>query len=43
MPARTGPQPITLAAAALVVLVLGAGSIAAWRSYTGATPEPERR
>jgi uncharacterized protein HemX len=39
---RTGPQPITLAAAALVVLVLGAGSIAAWRSYTGATPEPER-
>jgi uncharacterized protein HemX len=39
---RTGPQPIMFAAAALVLLVLGAGSIAAWRSYTGATPEPER-
>src|SRR4051794_9018493 len=39
---RIGTQPITLAAAALVVLVLGAGAIAAWRSYTGASPEPER-
>src|ERR1700712_1714318 len=40
--ARIGRQPIALGAAALVVLVLGAGSIAAWRSYTGTSPEPER-
>jgi uncharacterized protein HemX len=39
---RIGSQPIALAAAALVVLVLGAGSIAVWRSTTGSSPEPER-
>jgi peptidoglycan hydrolase CwlO-like protein len=39
---RIGSQPIALAAAALVVLVIGAGSIAFWRSYTGTSPEQER-
>jgi uncharacterized protein HemX len=39
---RIGAQPIALAGAALVVLVLGVGSIAIWRSSTGASPEPER-
>ena len=39
---RIGSQPIALAATALVVLVLGVGSIAVWRSYTGTSPEPER-
>jgi len=41
--ARIGSQPIALAAAAFVILVLGAGSLIIWRSYTGAaSPEPER-
>ena len=40
--ARIGSQPIALAAAALVVLVIGAGSIAVWRGYTGNSPEQER-
>jgi hypothetical protein len=37
-----GSQPIALAAAALVILVVGAGSIALWRAYTGTSPEPDR-
>ncbi len=37
--ARVNGQPIALAAAALLVLVVGATSIALWRSYTGASPE----
>jgi uncharacterized protein HemX len=37
-----GSQPIALAAAALVILVVGAGSIALWRAYTGSSPEPDR-
>ena len=40
--ARIGSQPIALAAGALVVILLGAGSIALWRGYTGNSPEPER-
>lgn len=40
--ARIGSQPIALAAAALLVLVVGAGSIALWRGYTGSSPELER-
>jgi uncharacterized protein HemX len=40
--ARLGGQPIAIAAAALVVIVLGAGSIAVWRAYTGTAPETER-
>jgi hypothetical protein len=40
--ARIGSQPIVLAAATLVILVLGIGSIALWRTYTGTSPEQER-
>jgi uncharacterized protein HemX len=37
-----GSQPIALAAAALVIMVVGAGSIAIWRAYTGTSPEQDR-
>jgi uncharacterized protein HemX len=40
--ARIGSQPITLAAAALMILLLGLGSIALWRAFTGTSPEQER-
>ncbi|MGH6710571.1 MAG: hypothetical protein ACREEK_16550, partial [Bradyrhizobium sp.] len=40
--ARIGVQPIAIAATAFVVLVLGIGSIAVWRSYTGTAPETDR-
>lgn len=40
--ARLGAQPIALTAAALLLLIAGATSIAIWRAYTGASPEPER-
>jgi uncharacterized protein HemX len=40
--ARFGGQPIAIAAAALIVVVLGAGSIAVWRAYTGSAPETDR-
>ena len=40
--ALIGSQPVALAAVALVVMVLGAGSIAVWRAYTGASPEQDR-
>src|SRR5580704_4983977 len=40
--AHLGSQPIALAAGALIVIVLGVGSIALWRSYTGTTPETDR-
>ena len=36
---RIGSQPIALAAAALVILVVGVGSIVLWRAYTGTSPE----
>src|ERR1700737_1905966 len=36
--ARIGSQPIGLAAGTLVVILLGVGSIALWRSYTGTSP-----
>jgi uncharacterized protein HemX len=39
---RFGSQPVALAAGALVVLVLGAGSVGLWRAYTGNSPEQER-
>jgi uncharacterized coiled-coil protein SlyX len=39
---RISSQPIALAAAIFVVLVAGGASIAVWRSYTGASPEPDR-
>lgn len=40
--ARVGSQPIAIAGVVLVVLILGAASIFAWRSYTGILPEQER-
>lgn len=40
--AHIGSQPIALAAAALVIMVVGAGSIALWRAYTGTSPEQDR-
>ena len=40
--ARFGGQPIAIAAAALVVVVLGVSSIALWRAYTGSAPETDR-
>lgn len=39
---RIGSQPIVFAAAALTVIVVGIGSIALWRAYSGVTPEQER-
>jgi hypothetical protein len=39
---RIGSQPIALAAAALVILVVGVGSIVLWRAYTGTSPEQDR-
>src|SRR6476620_7057946 len=40
--ARFGGQPIAIAAAALVIVVLGVSSITLWRSYTGNAPETDR-
>src|ERR1700742_5378868 len=40
--ARTGTQPIALAAATLLVVLAGVASIALWRSYTGSAPELDR-
>src|ERR1700692_4880000 len=39
---RIGSQPIALAAAALVIIVLAAGPIALWRAYSGNSPEQDR-
>jgi septal ring factor EnvC (AmiA/AmiB activator) len=39
---RIGSQPIALAAAAFVIIVIGVGSIALWRAYTGTSPEQDR-
>src|ERR1700682_3378384 len=40
--ARIGSPPNSLAAGALVIIVLGVGGIALWRAYTGNSPEQER-
>ena len=40
--ARFGGQPIAIAAAALIIVVLGVSSITLWRSYTGSAPENDR-
>jgi uncharacterized protein HemX len=40
--ARLGSQPIAVAAAALIVMLVGVGFVALWRSYTGTSPEQER-
>src|SRR5258708_7495787 len=39
---RIGAQPVALAAGALIVVVLAAGSVGLWRAYTGTSPEQER-
>jgi uncharacterized protein HemX len=39
---RIGSQPVALAAAALILVVLAAGSVGLWRAYTGNSPEQER-
>lgn len=39
---RFGGQPIAFAAAALFIVVMGTGSIALWRAYTGNAPETDR-
>jgi uncharacterized protein HemX len=39
---RISGQPIAIAAIAFVVVVLGIGSIAIWRAYTGNAPETDR-
>lgn len=39
---RFSGQPILIAAIAFVVVVLGIGSIAMWRAYTGNAPETDR-
>jgi len=40
--ARSGTQPITLAAATLLIVLAGVASIALWRTYTGNAPELDR-
>jgi uncharacterized protein HemX len=40
--AHIGSQPIALAAGALVLILLGVGGIAVWRSYGGNAPEQDR-
>ena len=39
---RIGGQPIAIGAVALILVVLGIGSIALWRAYTGNAPETDR-
>ena len=41
-PSRIGMQPIAVTAVALVLVVLGIGSISLWRSLTGNAPETDR-
>jgi uncharacterized protein HemX len=40
--ARFGGQPIAIGAAALAIVLLGIGSMTAWRTYSGTTPETDR-
>jgi len=40
--ARIGGQPIAVGAVALALVVIGIGSIALWRGYTGTAPETDR-
>ena len=39
---RSGGQPFIIGAAALLAIVVGIGAIAAWRAYTGTSPELDR-
>jgi uncharacterized protein HemX len=41
-PARLGVQPIAVAAVALALVLIGLGSMALWRAYTGNFPETDR-
>jgi hypothetical protein len=40
--ARIGSQPIALAAATLLIVVIGVASMTLWRAYTGTSPELDR-
>ncbi len=40
--ARIGSQPIALAAAALILMLVGVGSVVLWRTATGTSPEQDR-
>lgn len=40
--ASIGGQPIALAASALILMLVGVGSVMAWRSATGSSPEQDR-
>src|SRR3981189_49775 len=40
--ARISGHPIAIAAVALALVVIGIGSIALWRGYTGTAPEADR-
>jgi septal ring factor EnvC (AmiA/AmiB activator) len=40
--ARIGSQPMALAAGALALLLIGAGTAAGWRAVTGSYPETDR-
>jgi Tfp pilus assembly protein FimV len=40
--ARLGSQPLAVASVALIVMLVGIGFVAMWRSYTGTSPEQER-
>jgi uncharacterized protein HemX len=39
---RIGVQPIAIAAVALALVLIGIGSMALWRTYTGNSPETNR-
>ena len=39
---RIGAQPIMLTSAVLAIILMGAGSVALWRAYTGDYPEQDR-
>jgi hypothetical protein len=39
---RFGGQPFIIGATALLAIVVGIGAIAAWRAYSGASPELDR-
>jgi hypothetical protein len=41
-PSRFDGQPFIIGAAALLAIVVGIGAIAAWRAYTGTSPELDR-
>lgn len=39
---RLGSQPIAVTAVVVAILIIGIGSVVAWRGYTGTAPEQER-